>query len=135
MPTHSAQPRILIITPEAAFVPAGLVNLCHCQRTLKSGFVALLSKLVSDLCDRGVDVHVAQPDYCRIYADLAAKKSNLADSKLPADRLHLAEDRIFFYSNPIHTNNDWQNTEKGPFLKGGAYVSNHTRSRGRFQAC
>ncbi|UCD82294.1 MAG: glycogen/starch synthase [Desulfobacterales bacterium] len=111
MQTSFSQPRILIITPEAAFVPAGLVNRRHCQRTLESGVVAILSKLVSDLCEQGVDVHVAQPDYRRIYVDLVVKKRNLADSKLPADRLHLAEDRVFFYSNPIHTNNDWQNTE------------------------
>jgi hypothetical protein len=75
MPTHSAQPRILIITPEAAFVPAGLVNLCHCQRTLKSGFVALLSKLVSDLCDRGVDVHVAQSITAEFMPTLPLKKA------------------------------------------------------------
>jgi hypothetical protein len=110
MPTCSARPRILIITPEAAFVPAGLANRRHCQRAVRSGFVAFLVNLIDDLCERGVDVHVAQPDYRRVFAELVGNKRSLADSKLPAHRLHLAEDRVFFYSNPIDTNDDWENT-------------------------
>jgi hypothetical protein len=46
-----------------------------------------------------------------MFADLAGNKRSLADSKLTAHRLHLAEDRVFFYSNPIDTNDDWENTQ------------------------
>jgi starch synthase len=110
MPKPATRPRILIITPEAAFVPAGLVNRRHCQRVLQGGFVAFLSDLINALCERGVNVHVAQPDYRRMFADLAGNKNSLAESNLPAHRLHLAEDRVFFYSNPLDTNGDWENT-------------------------
>jgi len=110
MPTASNQPRILIITPEAVFVPAGSESKHLCRRPFQGGFAAFIASLINDLCERGIDVHVAQPDYRRIFADLTGTKQNLTESKLPADRLHLAEDRVFFYSNPLDSNGDWENT-------------------------
>jgi hypothetical protein len=62
MTTPSNRPRILIVTPEAAFVPAGLVNRRHCQQRLRGGFAAMLSNLINDLCEQVVDVDVAQSD-------------------------------------------------------------------------
>lgn len=109
MPTPSNRPRLLIVTPEAAFVPAGLVNRRHCQQTLRGGFVAMLSNLINDLCEQGVDVHVTQPDYRRIFTDLSRNKRSLADSRLPAHRLHLAEDRVFFYASPPAINFECEN--------------------------
>jgi starch synthase/alpha-amylase len=110
MSTASNQPRILIITPEAVFVPAGSEGKHPCQRPSPGGFAAFLPDLINNLCEKGIDVHVAQPDYRRIFANLTGTRQNLGDSKLPADRLHLAEDRVFFYSDSIDTNGDWENT-------------------------
>ena len=73
------------------------------------GFGEYLAELSSDLFHLGVDVHVAQPNYRRIFAISARNEQTNLGIKLPIDRVQLAEDRTFFYSKPIDSNSEWEN--------------------------
>jgi len=105
----SIRPRILFVTPGVAFVPADT----GCRRSYEdpsqAGFAAVLTALIYDLYEMGVDVHLAQPDYRKIFAASLQDQSNTADRRIPASRDHLAEDRAFFYSNAIESNSVWEN--------------------------
>lgn len=109
MSNPSFQPRILFVTPEVTFIP-------HCSETVtrylvahNGGFADYLACLIVDLYDMGVDVHVAQPDYRRIFANISEKKQSGTAKKIPADRVHLTEDRSFFYSHYTDSNYKWEN--------------------------
>ena len=52
---------------------------------------------------------MAQPDYRKIFAVLSQNKPGKPSRSIPASRLHLAEDRTFFYSNSIDSNSEWEN--------------------------
>ena len=57
--------------------------------------------LISALFELGADIHVALPDYRNMFgagiAPLQIKKLDAIRRKMPAERIHLAEDRAFFY--------------------------------------
>ncbi len=109
MTAFSSQPRILIVTPEAAFIPGGMRKITDVINSLKKGFTDYLTDLICALFNQGVDVHVVQPDFRRIFANLKRNKENITASGLPEGRLHLVKDRGFFYSNPIDSNPEWEN--------------------------
>ena len=69
------------------------------------------AQLINDLLNLGVDVHVAQPDYRKLFEIFSRNEQVNQGIKLPIDRFHLAEDRSFFYSNPINSNHEWENIE------------------------
>lgn len=107
--SHSTRPRILFVTAEAAFTPEWTGSRPEFISAHAKGFGDFPVKLISDLLDLGVNVHVAQPDYRKIFAMLSRNEKTNSSIKLPIDRAHLAEDRAFFYSNPIHYNSEWEN--------------------------
>jgi starch synthase/alpha-amylase len=77
--------------------------------TAKAGGLADVSaSLISALFEQGVDVHVAIPDYRAIFSDGMApvlqKEFNRIHRKMPDDRIHLAEDRAFYYINRVYSN-------------------------------
>jgi starch synthase/alpha-amylase len=109
MSTFSSLPRILVVTPEVLFIPALSGNRSYCLKPPQAGFSAELTRIVSNLCERGADVHVAQPDYRAKFAACMQGKHQPLISRLPGSRLHLAEDRTFFYSNSLHSNSEWEN--------------------------
>lgn len=104
-----AQPRILFVTSEVAFIPEGEKNRHNFIGARTGGFGDYLAEIISDLIHLGVDVHVAQPDYRRIFGILARNEQTTSGIKLPNDRVQLAEDRAFFYSKPINSNSEWEN--------------------------
>jgi starch synthase/alpha-amylase len=109
MSNSAAPPRILFVTPEAAFMPEKDGNRTNFVRANASGFGDFPAELIGALCHLGVDVHMAQPDYRRIFAISARNEQTNAGIKLPIGRIHLAEDRAFFYAKPINSNYDWEN--------------------------
>jgi starch synthase/alpha-amylase len=109
MASFSSQPRILIVSPEVTLLPGGMKKITDDPNDLKKDFTDYLADLICALFNQGVDVHVAQPDYRRIFSNLLQNKQNLAKSGLPDRRVHLAEDRAFFYANPIDSNAEWEN--------------------------
>jgi starch synthase/alpha-amylase len=109
MAKPSTQARTLFVTPDAIFVPTGKGKISQCGRSCACGFSATLSSLIGDLLEEGIDVHVAQPDYRNLFGALALDNLDLPGSKLPAYRLHLARDRIFFYTKWLDSNAKWEN--------------------------
>ena len=71
--------------------------------------------LISALFNRGVDVHVALPDYRALFKEQLApfleKEQKKIRSVMPDDRVHLAEDRAFFYLNRVYSSYGGENTK------------------------
>ena len=111
MPNCPTHPRILFVTPEVAFVPERTGNRPYYIGACSGCFGDFLAELITDLLNLGVDVHVAQPDYRKIFEMLSRNEQANPNLKLPSDRVHLAEDRAFFYSNSIDSNTKWENLE------------------------
>ena len=111
MPNSPTQPRILFVTAEVAFVPARAGNRPDYIGACSGCFGDFLAELITDLLNLGVDVHIAQPDYRKIFEILSRNEQVNPNLKLPSDRVHLAEDRAFFYSKPIKSNYEWENIE------------------------
>ena len=107
----SAQPRILFVTTEVIFVPYNLENKVQYLVNCTGGFADSLSGLIYDLYCLGIDVHVVQPDYRKIYSTVSQETLDKNTKKIPAERVHLTEDRAFFYSNDPDSNNKWENTK------------------------
>jgi starch synthase/alpha-amylase len=109
MPNYSTHPRILFVPPEVAFMPEGGENRTSFIGATAGGFGDLQAQLISNLFTLGADVHVAQPDFRKIFAICSRKEKAGVTAKLPCDRVHLAEDRAIFYSKPINSNSEWEN--------------------------
>ena len=109
MSNYIPQPRILFVSPEAAFMPEGAEYRPNYASAHTGCFGDFPAELICDLYHLGVDVHVAQPDYRRIFSNLARNDQTNSGIKLPIDLVQLAEDRTFFYSKPIDSNSEWEN--------------------------
>ena len=99
-------PRILIVTPEITYLPEGMGNMAH-KLTAKAGGMADVSaSLVASLFDLGADVHVALPHYRRMFhmdvGQLIDKELKVYKNRMPDARVHLAEDRCFYYRDTVY---------------------------------
>ncbi len=107
--TDSRQnPRILIVTPEVTYLPNGMGNLANNLTAKAGGLADVSAALISALFDEGADVHVALPDYRAIFsghlAPVLRNELNAIRNKMPDERIHLAEDRAFFYKTHVYSN-------------------------------
>ncbi|MGQ9663167.1 MAG: glycogen synthase [Kiritimatiellia bacterium] len=100
-------PRILIVTPEITYLPSGMGSMANVLSAKAGGLADVSASLVSALFELGADVHVALPHYRRMFhvdvGNLISDELRLYRSKLPNERIHLAEDRIFYYRYSIYT--------------------------------
>jgi starch synthase/alpha-amylase len=107
------KPRVLIVTPEVTYLPDRMGNLANYLTAKAGGLADVSAALVSALFNQGVDVHVALPDYRSIFEDRLApflrKERRMLRRVMPNDRVHLAEDRAFFYLNRVYSNFSDQN--------------------------
>ena len=100
-------PRILMVTPEITYLPAGMGNLAQRMSAKAGGLADVSASLVQALYDLGADVHVALPNYRRMF-DLDVKEvfnneyEKVARS-LPPQRIHLAEDRVFYHRSQVYS--------------------------------
>jgi ADP-glucose type glycogen/starch synthase len=103
----SRQPRILIVTPEITYMPAGMGNMANQMRAKAGGLADVSASLVSALFDLGADVHVALPHYRRMFhvdvGRLISDELRIYKAKLPDSRIHLAEDRVFYYRDTVYS--------------------------------
>lgn len=111
MSSLSIQSRILFITSEVTFFPSSSGRKSEYINSRSEGFADFPADLILALLELGVDVHVAQPDYRRIFADISRSNSCIDDKTMPCDRMHLTEDRAFFYSNCPNSNCKWENVK------------------------
>ncbi len=106
MTVQRKNPRILIVTPEVTYLPEAMGNMSN--YSAKAGGLADVSAaLISALFDLGGDVHVALPDYRSIIngylPDFFNKELDRIKERLEDERIHLAEDRVFYYLTHVYS--------------------------------
>jgi starch synthase len=103
----STNPRILIVTPEITYLPAGMGNMTQRMSAKAGGLADVSASLVSALFNLGADVHVAMPNYRKLFQgdvfNLHEKELKKYHEVLPEDHIHLAEDRIFYYRDRVYS--------------------------------
>ncbi|AKJ63772.1 glycogen synthase [Kiritimatiella glycovorans] len=100
------KPRILIITPEITYLPEGMGNMANRMSAKAGGMADVSASLIAALFNKGADIHVCLPHYRRMFnvevGRLIAEELRVYKSKLPTSRIHLAEDRIFYYRENVY---------------------------------
>lgn len=106
-------PRILIVTPEVTYLPEGMGNIANLLTAKAGGLADVSAALISALFDQGADIHVAMPDYREIFSaqlsPIYGKELDLIRSKMPDERIHFAEGRVFYYLNHVYSDHSWEN--------------------------
>lgn len=102
-----SNPRVLIVTPEVTYLPDRMGSLASYFTAKAGGLADVSAALINALFDQGADVHVAIPNYRTIFSDHVApflkKELRRIRRKMSEDRVHLAEDRAFFYLNRVYS--------------------------------
>ena len=102
----TSKPRILIVTPEITYLPSGMGNMAQRMSAKAGGLADVSASLVSALFELGADVHVAMPNYRRMFQgdifSLHEKELRKYHEVLPEAHIHLAEDRIFYYREQVY---------------------------------
>jgi len=100
-------PRVLVVTPEVTYLPDRMGGLASFYTAKAGGLADVSAALISALFEQGADVHVAMPDYRVLFSNKLApvlkEEINRIQRKMPGDRVHLAEDRAFYYINRVYS--------------------------------
>lgn len=106
-PEPEERPRILIVTPEITYLPEGMGNLAQRMSAKAGGMADVSASLVKALHDQGADVHVALPNYRKMFhldvAQVHDLEYNKVSRALPEQRIHLAEDRVFYHRSKVYS--------------------------------
>lgn len=104
---RTRNPRILIVTPEITYLPRDMGNMAQHMRAKAGGLADVSASLVAALFGLGADVHVALPHYRRMFhidvGRLINEELRIYKSVLPDSRIHLAQDRVFFYREQVYS--------------------------------
>ncbi|MBU0987969.1 MAG: glycogen/starch synthase, partial [Proteobacteria bacterium] len=113
MSGHSTNPRVLIVTPEVSYLPEGMSNNFNGLNAKAGGLADVSAALISALYRQGADVHVALPNYRSIFSGhlppVIRKERYTLRKNVPHERIHLAQDRAFFYLNRIYSGSQCEN--------------------------
>lgn len=108
VPQHKDEnrPRILIVTPEITYLPLGMGNMAQRMSAKAGGMADVSASLINALFELGADVHVALPNYSKMFSSdgkdiIQRAKDKMAD-KLGEQRIHLAEDPIFYRKQQVY---------------------------------
>jgi starch synthase/alpha-amylase len=108
-------PRVLVVTPEVTYLPDRMGSYSSYLTAKAGGLADVSAALITALFEQGADVHVALPDYRSLFSDrltpFLRKEQRIIRNVMPDDRLHLAEDRAFFYLNRVYSNYAGVNTK------------------------
>ncbi|WP_319408576.1 glycogen/starch synthase [uncultured Desulfosarcina sp.] len=113
MTSHRHHPRILVVTPEVTFVPQGMGPPSRSISARAGGLGDICAAQIHALYERGVDVHLAIPNYRNVFkinanrmpeVDIRSRRHEMPDS-----RIHLAQDRSFYYHPKLFSNTDREN--------------------------
>jgi starch synthase/alpha-amylase len=106
-------PTVLVVTPEVTHLPEGMGNMTNHLAAKAGGLADVSAALIRALFDQGADVHVAMPDYREIFSahmsPLLRKEFHRIRDKMPDERIHLAEDRAFFYLDTVYSDYETDN--------------------------
>ncbi len=101
-------PRVLVVTPEITYLPHGMGNAANYLHAKAGGMADVSATLVSALYRAGADVHVALPHYRKMFhvqvGNLISEELRVFMSSLHNSRIHLAEDRCFYYRDSVYSN-------------------------------
>lgn len=115
MNAATPSPRILIVTPEVTYLPDRMGSFANYLTAKAGGLADVSAALVKALSEQGADVHVALPDYRSIFKDRLApflkKEQSTIRQIMPDDRIHLAQDRAFYYMNQVYSHYGGENTK------------------------
>lgn len=107
MSARRRNPRILFVTPEISYVPEAMGTSAGEVHAKSGGLADAVASLVSELSDAGLDVHVALPHYRRLFEvdieSFSDRQLRRYKRVLPNSRLHLAQDRRFFYRRDVYS--------------------------------
>lgn len=113
MDKSTATPRILVVTPEVTFLPTGMGSASGTISARAGGLGDICAAHIHMLLELGVDVHLAMPNYRNLFKTNAKRVAGIDIHKhrqaLPESRLHLAEDRSFYYHPRLFLSTDWEN--------------------------
>jgi starch synthase len=112
---RTKNPRVLIVTPEVSYLPAGMGKIADYLAAKAGGLADVSAALIAALFEQGADVHVAIPDYRALFNTRLPpplqRGINTIRNRMPEERMHLAQDRSFFYLNKVYTDYCWENTK------------------------
>lgn len=109
MTTRVKKPRILIVTPEVTRLPKGMGNLANVLEARAGGLADVSSALITSLFNLGADVHVAVPHYRALFnfqrniPNPLQKEEDIITKRIPKERIHMAQDRAFFYRKSVYS--------------------------------
>jgi glycogen synthase len=90
-----------MVTPEIAFLPQGMGPGTGSIAARAGGLGDICAAQFRALSEQGVDVHLAMPDYRNVFKRNAQRRIGIdlgcGPCQLPGNRIHLAQDRNFFY--------------------------------------
>ena len=100
-------PRVLIVTPEITYLPAGMGEGADKMHAKAGGLADVSSSLIRALYEQGGDVHVTLPNYRALFRDQLGsgfdEEVDRIRSSISNERIHLAEDRAFFYLDQVYS--------------------------------
>lgn len=106
--------RILIVTPEITVVPRGMGPGSHGICARAGGLGDICSAQIHALHERGIDVHLVLPNYRNVFEVNAQPMPGIdirqRKRELPRNRIHLAQDRSFYYHSKLFLNLNGDNT-------------------------
>jgi len=113
--TKAHNPRILIVTPEVTYLPNRMGSFANYLTAKAGGLADVSAALVSALFEQGADVHLALPDYRSMFkehlADFLKKEYDSIKSTMPVEKIHLIEDRAFYYLDRVYSYDGLENTK------------------------
>jgi len=109
------QPRVLMVTPEVTYLPHGMGQNSNDLNAKAGGLADVSAALISALYNQGADVHIALPDYRSIFngnlSPIVKRELHKIRNSVPEERIHLAQDRAFFYLKDIYSGNEFENVK------------------------
>lgn len=113
MMSKRSTPRVLIVTPEVTYLPDRMGNLANCLTAKAGGLADVSAALINALFKQGADVHIALPDYRTLFKDKLApfleRERRRIRRVVPGERVHLAQDRAFYYLNRVYSGGGLEN--------------------------
>ncbi len=104
--------KVLVVTPEITYLPQGMGNLANYVYAKGGGLADISSSIAGELFSLGTDIHVAIPHYRKMYRDsshtrplhrVILREKNKYFSKLSENRIHLANDELFFEREQVYS--------------------------------
>lgn len=113
MGTPDHKLRILMVTPEVTFVPQKMEPGARSIAARAGGLGDICSAQIHGLFEQGVDIHLALPNYRNVFKTNEQRLPEIDirghRHELPENRIHLAQDRSFFYHPRLFANTDGDN--------------------------